>query len=153
MRKILGMTLVAVLVLGLGSVALAQWGGPGMGPGYGPQGQMMGGGPGWGYGPGHGRGGMRGGGFGPGQGPCAQGFQPGAAPAQAIDDAKAKELAAEYVQKHLAGYQVEKVVKFERPRGPMYQVEVKGPQGEVQYLRINPFGAVMPPRSPAGRAL
>jgi len=33
-------------------------------------------------------------------------------------------------------------VKFDRPRGAMYQVEVKGPQGELQYLHINPWGNV-----------
>ena len=62
-------------------------------------------------------------------------------------------LASEYVTKNLAGYQVEKVVKFERPRGNMYRVEVKGPKGEIQYLNINPFGNVMAPRFAPGRAL
>jgi hypothetical protein len=146
MKKMLGVALIAVLVLGVGAVAMAQWGGPGAGPGYGMRGQMMGGGPGMGMGPGYGR----------GRGPCAQGFQQGgqgtATPA-AIDDAKAKELAAEYVSKNLAGYQVEKVVKFERPRGTMYRIEAKGPKGEIQYLHINPFGTVMAPRFAPGRAL
>jgi hypothetical protein len=69
-----------------------------------------------------------------------------------IDEAKAKELATAYVAKNLAGYQIQKYVKFDRPRGTMYQVELKGPQGEVQYLHINPFGAVVAPRFGAGRA-
>jgi len=137
MKKLLSVVAVAALVLGVGAVAMAQWGGPGAGPGYGMRGQMMGGG--W-----HGR------------GPCMQGWQPGApgtaAPA-VIDDAKAKEIATEYVSKNLAGYQVEKVVKFERPRGPMYRIEAKGPNGEIQYLHINPFGYVMAPRFAPGRAL
>ena len=153
MKKFLSVAVVAALVLGVGAVAMAQWGGPGMGPGSGMRGQMMGGGPGWG--PGHGRMGGRGMGSGPGRGGCWQqgGPQGAAAPAAAIDDAKAKEIAGEYVTKNLAGYQVEKVVKFERPRGNVYRVEVKGPKGEIQYLNINPFGYVMTPRSAPGRAL
>ncbi len=153
MKKLLSVAVIAALILGVSAVAMAQWGGPGMGHGYGMRGQMMGGGPGWG--PGHGRMGGRGAGFGPGRGSCWQqgGPQGTAAPAAAIDDAKAKELAGEYVKKNLAGYQVEKVVKFERPRGNMYRVEVKGPKGEIQYLTINPFGSVMTPRFAPGRAL
>lgn len=151
MKKWLAVAAIVVLVLGGGAVAMAQWGGPGMGPGYGPRGMMMGGGPGWG--PGHGRMGGRAG-FGPGGGPCwQQGGPQGAAAPAAIDDAKAKEIAAEYVKKNLAGYQVEKVVKFERPRGNMYRIEAKGPQGEIQYLSINPFGNVMAPGFAPGRAL
>ncbi len=125
MKKILGVALAAVLVLGMSGLVLAQWGGPGQGGG--PRGGMMGWGP--------------GGGSGPGGGPCWN--QQGGAPASAtIDEAKAKQIAADYVSKNLPGYQVEKLVKFDRPRGPMYQVEVKGPQGELQYLHINPFGYV-----------
>jgi hypothetical protein len=124
MKKLLGVALVAVLVLGVSGIAMARWGGPMMG--YGPQG----GGPG---GPGAG--------FGPGGRPC---WNQGGAPAQpaAIDEAKAKQIATEYVAKNLPGYQVEKLVKFDRPRGAMYQVEVKGPKDEIQYLHINPFGYV-----------
>jgi len=121
--------LVAVMVLAVAGGAMAQWGGPGQG--YGRHGGMMGRGAG---GPGAG--------FGPGGGPCWR--QQGTAPATAtaIDEAKAKEIASEYVSKNLPGYQVEKFVKFDRPRGAMYQVEVKGPKGELQYLHINPWGNV-----------
>jgi hypothetical protein len=129
MKKMLGVALVAVMVLGIGGLVMAQSGGPG--PGYGP---------GAGYGP---RGGMMGrGAGGPGGGPCwnQQGDTP--ATATAIDEAKAKQIATEYVAKNLPGYQVEKLVKFDRRRGAMYQVEVKGPQGELQYLHINPWGNV-----------
>jgi len=147
MKKLLAVTVMAMLVLGLGGAALAQVGGPGQGPGFGPQGQMTGNGPGWG--PGHGRG--------RGRGSCARSWQGGgqgpAAPAVAIDEPKAKELAAEYVKKNLAGYQVEKIVKFERPRGTVYRIEAKGPNGEIQYLNINPFGFVRAPRFAPGRAL
>lgn len=134
MKRIVGVTLVAVLVLGIGGVAMARWGGPGMG--MAAQDAM---GPGAGWGPGMGMG--RRGGFGPGAGPC---LQQGAAPATAaaIDETKAKAIATEYVTKNLPGYQVEKLVKFDRPRGAMYQVEVKGPKGELQYLHINPWGQV-----------
>ena len=119
MKRILGVTLVAVMVLALTGVAMAQWGGPGHG--YGMRGGMMGRGAG---------------------GPCwnQQGGTP--ATATAVDEAKAKQIASENVSKKLPGYQVEKFVKFDRPRGAMYQVEVKGPQGELQYLHINPWGNV-----------
>ncbi len=148
MRKILGVALVTVLVLGVSVVAMA-WG-PGMGMGYGYGPGMMGYGPqgqagGWGPGMMGGRGGWgRGAGFGPGAGPCWQ--QGGAqdVTATAIDEAKAKEIANDYVTKNLPGYKVEKVVKFERPRGAMFQVEAKGPKDEVRYLHINPFGNVIP---------
>ena len=142
MKKAMGVTLVAVLVLGISTAAMAWWGGPGMGMGQG----MMGRGAGWGPG------GMMGarGGMGPGAGPCGnQGVT--AATVTAIDEAKAKEIATDYVTKNLPGFKIEKLVKFDRPRGAMYQVEVKGPKDEVRYLHINPFGAVMP--FGAGRAL
>jgi hypothetical protein len=131
-KRILGVALVVVLVLGVSGMAMARWGGPGMG--MGPQGAMMG----MGHGGGHGMGmGRR-----AGAGRCMQ--QQGAAPATAtaIDDAKAKEIANEYVSKNLSGFQVDKLVKFDRPRGSMFQVELKGPKGEVRYLHINPWGNV-----------
>ena len=142
MKKMLGMALVAVLVLGVTGAAMARWGGPGtgMGMGFGPQRAMMG--PGTGMGPGAG--------FGPGAAPCGSQGATGVT-ATAIDEAKAKEIATEYVTKNLPGYTIEKLVKFERPRGAMHQVEVRGPKDEVRYLHINPFGAVMP--FGAGRAL
>lgn len=144
MKKALGVVLAAVLVLGISGAAMAWWGGPGMGMGYGYGYGPQGGGPGWGPGMMGGRGGWgRGAGYGPGFGPCwQQGGQD--VTATAIDEAKAKEIANEYVAKNLPGYKVEKLVKFERPGGTMYQVEVKGPKDEVSYLRINPFGYVMP---------
>lgn len=143
MKKVLGVALVAVLVLGVSGAALARWGGPGMGmgqgtgmgmTGFGPQRAMMG----------------PGAGMGPGAAPCWNQGATGVT-ATAIDEAKAKEIATEYVTKNLPGYTIEKLVKFERPRGAMYQVEVRGPKDEVRYLHINPFGAVMP--FGAGRAL
>src|SRR3972149_564634 len=81
MKKALGVALVAVLVLGVTSMALARWGGPGMGMGFGPRGAMMG--QGAGMGPGTG--------FGPGAGPCGRQGATGAT-ATAIDEAKAKEI-------------------------------------------------------------
>jgi hypothetical protein len=137
MKKVLGVALVAVLILGISAAAMA-WG-PGMGMGYGPQGR----GAGWGPGA------MMGGRGGRGAGPCWQQGNQGVT-ATAIDEAKAKEIANDYVTKNLPGYTVEKFVKFDRPRGPMYQVEVKGPKDEVRYLHINPFGNVIP--FGAGRA-
>ncbi len=132
MKKGLLLGLVALLVLGISAAASAWMGGPGgmMGGGYGPH--MMGyGAQGQGWGPG----GMRGG------GPCWQGAQ--GATAAVIDDAKAKQIASDYASKNLPGYKVEKLVKFDRPRGSMYQVELKGPKDEISYLHINRFGSVM----------
>jgi hypothetical protein len=133
MKKALAVALMAVLVLGVSSLAFARWGGPGMGMGFGPRGAMMG--PGGGWGPGAG--------MGPGAGPCGRRGVMGAT-AAAIDEAKAKEIATEYATRNLPGFSVEKIVKFDRPRGPMYQVELKGPKDEVRYIHINPFGNVMP---------
>jgi len=136
MKKVLGVVLVAMLVLGISAAAIA-WG-PGTGMGYGPQGR----GADWSSGMMGARGGRGpGAGFGPGAGPCWQQPATGAT-ATAIDEAKAKEIANDYVTKNLPGYKVEKLVKFERPRGAMYQVELKGPKDEVRYLHINPFGYV-----------
>jgi len=142
MKKTLGVALVAMLVLGLAGAAFAWWGGPGMGMGmgHGPRGAGA-----WGPGSMMGwRGGAGpGAGLGPGAGPCWQQGATGAT-ATAIDEAKAKEIASEYVTKSLPGFSVEKIVKFDMPRGPMYQVELKGPKDEVRYIHINPFGTVMP---------
>jgi len=135
MKKIIGVALAAVMVLVVAGMTMAQDAGPGQG--YGPRGGRMGWGP--------------GGGFGPGRGPCWNQQGGGQATFTAIDEAKAKEIASEYVSKNLPGHQVEKLVKFDRPRGAMYQVEVKGPQGELQYLHINPWGNVR--AFGAGRAL
>src|SRR5512146_1932416 len=129
MKRSLAVVLVAVMVLAVTGMAMAQWGGPGHG--YGPRGGMMGRGAG---GPGQG--------FGPGGGTCWRQQGAAAAATTAVDEAKAKEIASAYVSKNLPGYQVEKLVKFDRPRGAMYQVEVKGPKGELQYLHINPWGNV-----------
>jgi hypothetical protein len=147
MKKVLGVSLIAVMILGASGAALAWWGGPAMGMGYGPQGGGGGWGPGAMMGP---RGGWGRGGGGPGFGPCWSQGTTGAT-ATAIDENKAKEIANEYAAKNLPGYTVEKLVKFERPRGNMYQVELKGPNNEVRYLHINPFGNVIP--FGVGRAL
>lgn len=129
MKKALGVALVAVLVLGVAGAAMARWGGPGMGMGYGPHARFAGMG--------------RGAEFGPGAGHCWQQGATGVT-ATAIDEAKAKEIATDYVNKNLPGYTVEKLEAFQRPRGTMYSVELKGPKGEVRHIHINPFGNVMP---------
>lgn len=66
-----------------------------------------------------------------------------AAPAQLTDE-KAKELAAQYAQKYLPGFTVERVLPFTGMHMTMYQAELKGPQGEARALHINPWGNVMP---------
>ena len=143
MKKFFGVAIVVVLVLSLSSITMARMGGPGMG-GWGPGGGS-GCGMGWSAGgPGGGPRGMMWQGGGPG-------WRQGAGPASAgaIDEAKAKEIATDYVTKSLPGYKVAKVVPFQMPRGTMYQVEVKGPKDETSYLHINPWGYV---RAFPGRA-
>src|SRR5512138_3613739 len=135
MKKVVAMVVVAVAVLGIGGLAMAQWGGPGMGGGpcWNADGGAQGQGPAWG--PGRGRGMMGRGGWGPG----ASGAPVNA---QAIDEAKAKQIATDYVTKSMPGYKLEKLSSFQMRRGTMYQVEVRGPKDEVQYLHINPWGTV-----------
>lgn len=88
-------------------------------------------------------GGGMGGRMGPGMmgGPAGGAGQ--AAPAQLTDE-KAKELAAQYAQKYLPGFTVERVLPFTGMHMTMYQAELKGPQGEARALHINPWGNVMP---------
>jgi hypothetical protein len=154
MKKAMGVILLAVLVLGISTMAMAWWDGPGMGMGRGTgmgmgMGHgMMGRGPGAMMGPGAGS--AHGMGPGPMGGPCGNRGATGVT-ATTIDEAKAKEIATDYVTKNLPGFKIEKLVKFDRPRGAMYQIEVKGAKDEIRYLHINPFGAVMP--FGAGRAL
>src|SRR5512134_995796 len=120
MRRLMGIALLAVLVLGVSGAAFAWMGGPGMGhgPGMGMGHGMMGRGGGWGPG------GMMGAraGMGPGAGPCWRNQGATGVTATAVDEAKAKEIATDYVTKNLPGFKVEKLVKFDRPRGAMYQV-------------------------------
>lgn len=132
MRRVLSVTVVVAVVFLLAGVALAF-----MGPGMPMRmGGMMGMGP-----------GMMG--AGPGQVGC-----PGmaAAPAEAITEVKAKELAQQYADKYLKGFTVEKVLPFEGMHGTMYSIELKGPKDEVRTLHINPWGAVMPFGGPSRRA-
>ena len=132
---------VAALLLG-GTLVYAQgpgyWGGggpaPGWGPGMGPG--MMG--PGWGQGWG-------GQGMGPGMmrgyGPYGN---PEYGPGESISLDQAKEIAKQYTEKYLEGFTVERVLPFTGMRYTMYSVELKGPKGEVRFLRVNPWGGVMP---------
>lgn len=127
MKKLIGITAVALLTLG--AVAYAQGPGYGWGPG------MMG--PGYGYGWGQG--------MGPGMMWGYPGYNnPEYSPPEAITLDKAKEIAKQYVDKYLPGFSVERVLPFTGMPRTMYGVELKGPKGEVQYLRINPWGGVMP---------
>jgi hypothetical protein len=144
MKKLIGVAIVAVAVLGLGTWALADppggyrggWG-YGMGPG------MMGG-----YGYGMGPGMMDGWGAGPvaaGGAPC-WGYGATGASAPQVTDTKAKEIATEYATKYFPGFTVERVLPFTgmHYNVTMYQVELKGPKGELRALHINPWGQVMP---------
>jgi hypothetical protein len=129
---------VALALLTVAIAAYAQ------SPGYGPGGYR--GGPGgWGvgmmgrgYGPGYGRG------QGPGYGCPGWGNPEYVPPEGGISADKAKETATEYANKYLKGFTVERVLPFTGMRHTVYGVELKGPKDEVRYLRINPWGGVMP---------
>lgn len=136
--------IAAALLVG-GSLVFAQapgyWGqggpGAGWGPGMGPG--MMG--PGWGQGAGPG--------WGQGMGPgMMRGYGPYGNPeygrGEAISLDQAKEIAKQYTEKYLEGFTVERVLPFTGMRHTMYGVELKGPKGEARFLRINPWGGVMP---------
>jgi hypothetical protein len=137
MRKVLGGLVAVALVVVLAGAALAYMGGQGMGPGAMGQGRMMGPG---GQGKMMGGPGMRGAADCPGL--TAEGVA-----ATAITEGKATEIAKEYVEETLPGYTVEKVTPFPVRHGSLtaFNVELKGPKGEKNFLHINPFGAVMQP--------
>jgi len=127
---------VAVVALLVG-VAFAQMGPGMMGP-YGYPGQM---GPGMGWGQ-MGPGMM--GGYGC---PGAMGYGPGwgqGVPGPAVTEDQAKQQAQEYADKYLKGFTVDKVLPITGMGMPMYSVELKGPQGEMRMLHVNPWGGVMP---------
>jgi hypothetical protein len=143
MKRLMAMVLAIGVVAAFTGAALA-------GPyGYGPR---MGMGPGWAA-PGEpgphampGRMGMMRGRM---AGSACPGFgaagpaEPGA-PAEAITEDKAKELATAYADKYFKGYTVERVLPFQGRWATAYQVELKGPKGERRLLHVNPWGHVRP---------
>lgn len=146
MKRVLSVGLAAVAVAVLAGAAYAQmqgpWGG-GYGGGYGymmgPRMMGAGGGP-----------GGRGPGAQYGEGACPLfGGQP--AEATGVTEDRAKELAQAYADQYLKGFTVERVLPFGGPRGTMYSVELKGPDGQVRTFHINPWGNVMPFGGPARR--
>jgi hypothetical protein len=145
MKRVVSVTVVALVLLAATGAALAGMRGMGMGHGYGPGHGWMGGGP---MGMGMGRGRM--------MGECPRMGAPGGpgAPAAAapVGEEKAKELAQQYADQYLKGFTVEKVLPFEVPRGTAYSIELKGPGGEVRTFHVNPWGRVMPFPGPAPRA-
>jgi hypothetical protein len=76
---------------------------------------------------------------------CLEYSGPEYSPAEAgISAEKAQEIAKDYTDKYLKGFTVERVLPFTGMRHTIYSVELKGPKDEVRYLRINPWGGVMP---------
>jgi len=141
MKKLI--TIAAAILVGLGAAAYAQ--SPGYGPGWRGGGWGYGMGPGWGQGMGPGM-------MGPGYG-WAQGAGPGAcpgygnpeyAPPESVSADQAKQIATQYVEKYMSGFTVERVLPSTGMPRTMYGVELKGPKGETRYLRINPWGGVVP---------
>lgn len=145
MKRVIGVMLAVALLAVLAGAALAQ--APGFGTGYGPRftGQGMG--------PGS-MGGMRmGPGMMDGMGPGMMGGMrmgpgmmsgPGAGASEQITEERANEVATEYTAKYLKGFTVERVLPITGMPHTMYQVELRGPQGETRILHITPWGGVRP---------
>lgn len=139
MKRFLSVALVAMGVLGLAGVGIAQM----AGPMYGPMSGRMGAG----MGPAMMGGGMMGRGMagGPaGAWSCPMAAESGTPEAALVTEEKAKELAQQYADQYLKGFAVERVLPFTGRRGTMYSVELKGPDGQVRTLHVNPWGNVMP---------
>lgn len=149
MKKWLGLVMGIALAAPLAGAAFAQGWGQQMGPGMmgHPCQGMMGSGMGWGQmGPGMGSGQMGPGMMGPGMGYGQMGpGMMGSSGATQITEDKAKELAQQYVSNYLKGYTVDKVLPMTNGMGmTMYSTELKGPQGDLRILHVNPWGGVMP---------
>ncbi|HLC41305.1 MAG TPA: hypothetical protein VJO34_06720 [Methylomirabilota bacterium] len=132
MKRLLSVALAVAVVVVLAGAALAF-----MGPAGGPMG--MGGG----MGPG-----MMGA---AGQAGCPGLTGTGAATQTTITEEKAKELAQQYTDQYLKGFTIERVLPFTGMHHTMYNVELKGPKGEVRTLHVNPWGNVIPFGSPLAR--
>lgn len=153
MKKWFGLAMGITVVVLLAGAAFAQvgWGqqmGPGM-MGYPCQG-MMGPGMGWGQmgpgmmGPGMGSGQMGPGMMGQGMGQMGPGMMGSSGAAQIMEE-RAKELAQQYASNYLKGYTLDKVLPMTNGMGmTMYSAELKGPQGDLRILHVNPWGGVMP---------
>jgi len=136
MKRILSVVLAVAVVGVLAGVALAQ--GPG-GWGAGPWGGMMGMGP-----------GMMGA-RGPGQAGCPGLTGAGPGTQTQITEEKARELAQQYTDQYLKGFTIERVLPFTGMHHTMYNVELKGPKGEIRTLHVNPWGNVIPFGGPVAR--
>ena len=134
MKRIATAALVAGMTLAVTGVAFAQMGGPG---------RMWGGG-GW-MGPGM----MAGSGQFGCPGMAAFGQQQAATQ---VTEEQAKAAAQQYADQYLKGFTVERVLPFAGRGGAMYQVELKGPDGQVRTMHVNPWGNVMPFGGPGRRA-
>jgi hypothetical protein len=156
MRRLLIAVLAVSMVIVLSGAAFAQMRGPwsamgGHGPmAMGGHGPMMG--PGMGHGTmGQGMMGSRAGQGGEsGDWQCPMSGSQGTAAAQVTEE-RAKELAQQYADNHLKGFTVERVLPFTGPRGTMYSVELKGPDGQARTFHVNPWGNVMPFGGPGRR--
>jgi hypothetical protein len=132
MKRFFTVALAVAATLALAGAAFAQMGGPGR---------------------------MWGGGMGPGMmGGAGQFGCPGAAAhaqqqgAAQVTEEQAKALAQQYADQYLKGFNVEQVLPFAGRGGAMYSVELKGPDGQVRTLHVNPWGNVMPFGGPSRRA-
>jgi hypothetical protein len=138
MKRIVTAALVVGVSLAVAGAAFAQMGGPGY---MGGPGMMM-------------RGGWAGHGMmaGPGQFGCPMAAASQQQAATQVTEEQAKAAAQQYADQYLKGFTVERVLPFTGRRGVMYQVELKGPDGQVRTMHVNPWGNVMPFGGPGRRA-
>lgn len=122
MKKLLFIPLSVLAVLLVIGVAVAQLHG---GDGRGPHGAMMGAGM------------QHGGPSGHFQGTETE-----------ITEEKARELAQQYAEQYLAGFEVKQVLPSTGMGHTMYWVELKNSEGELRSLHVTPFGGVMPSGGP-----
>jgi hypothetical protein len=145
MKRMVILTVVAVVLAAMSGVALAWMGGPARGMGARMMGPMMGAGPMAGQ---MGRGPMMGAG-GPANCP---GMAAATGTTEAVTEERAKVLAQEYADQYLKGFTVDKVLPFATGHGTAYSIELTAPSGETRVLHVNPFGRVMPFGGPGRRA-
>ncbi len=138
MKQFVSVVLAIALVTVLAGAAWAFMG-PGGGRPMGMGGGMMG------MGSGHGA-------AGPGPAGCPGMTGSGPATSAQITEERAKEVAKEYVEKHLQGFTVERVLPVTGMHHTMYTVDLKGPNGETRTLHVNPWGNVMPFGGPVSLA-
>lgn len=132
MKKLVAATAVITIIAG----SAFAWGPMGQGYGYGPgqgKGMMMG--QCYGYGPGQGKGMMMG---------YGKGFRGTNVQVSNLSEADAKKAIEEFMKNNLKGFTIEKIEKFQVPRGTAYYATVTDKKNSFQ-IHVNPWGNVVGP--------